>query len=56
MKCQWCKREFPHKKGRFCGTCFGPKREEEDKTMMEIDELIHRHERSRSPASGSESR
>lgn len=24
MKCQWCKKEFPGKKGRFCGTCRPP--------------------------------
>ncbi len=27
MKCQWCGKEFPHKKGRFCGTCQRPKGE-----------------------------
>ena len=24
MICQWCHRSFPHKKGRFCGSCYGP--------------------------------
>ena len=27
MKCQWCGKEFPHRKGRFCGTCQRPKGE-----------------------------
>lgn len=21
MKCQWCDKVFPHKRGRFCGSC-----------------------------------
>jgi predicted amidophosphoribosyltransferase len=24
MKCQQCGKEFPTRKGRFCGTCFKP--------------------------------
>lgn len=24
MICQWCKRDFPKRKGRFCGTCYPP--------------------------------
>ena len=28
MICQWCKKSFPHRTGRFCGTCQDPKRKE----------------------------
>ena len=24
MKCQWCNKSFPNRKGRFCGTCYPP--------------------------------
>jgi len=26
MKCEWCKKDFPHRKGRFCGTCQKPEK------------------------------
>jgi len=24
MRCEWCGKDFPTRKGRFCGTCYPP--------------------------------
>jgi len=40
MKCQWCGKEFPHKKGRFCGSCQKPKTK--DIFNMKPSQLISR--------------
>jgi hypothetical protein len=28
MKCQWCDKEYPHKKGKHCGWCKRPEKKE----------------------------
>lgn len=39
MKCQQCGKEYPHKKGRFCGYCYPPK-PEKDGLKVAVNALI----------------
>jgi len=38
MICEWCKRSFPKRKGRFCGGCHGPDKNERRERSMWVYE------------------
>ena len=42
MKCQQCGKEYPHKKGRFCGYCYPPKPESDYSRLMTVAKQLDR--------------
>ena len=37
MICQWCGKDFPTRKGRFCGTCYPPNHPSNRPSLHNVD-------------------